>query len=96
MTSDLINATVVVEATAEFQLQPPVASGANIFLPKLWNLTKREWEHIPVMTLSYRLPVASLSITSPTASHNGDKTCDILRIASKTSQQVRSVQSRGR
>jgi hypothetical protein len=78
-------------ATAEFELQPPGSScpeclGVNIFLLKLWNLTKGEWEDIPVMTLSYRLPVASLSITAPTASPEADKARDILRMTSKTLQ----------
>jgi len=57
--------------------------GVNISLLKLRSLTKRG-EDIPEMTLSHRLLVASLSITAPTVSPNVDKTCDILRMVSKT------------
>lgn len=43
-----------------------------------------------MMTLSHRLPVASLSITAPTVSPNGNKTCDILRMVSKILRQLRA------
>jgi hypothetical protein len=67
--------------------------GVNISLLKLWSLTKRR-EDIPVMTLSHRLLVASLSITAPTVSPSVDKTCDILRMVSKSQQQLRAELSR--